>query len=113
MYTVIYTEDFREGFVSIKVSKWVKDVEELSEIALDDPQSAYAAFTKALYAIVECWTYLQSTVPDISHLFAPLEHVIMHKFISAIVGRQVSETERKLFVIQFKVQNQSTRCHNW
>ena len=53
MYTVIYTEDFREGFVSIKVSKWVKDVEELSEIALDDPQSAYAAFTKALYVIVE------------------------------------------------------------
>ena len=45
---VLGTDNFREKYVQDKVSKWVKDVEELTLIGEDDPQLAYSSFTKAL-----------------------------------------------------------------
>ena len=38
---VLETDNFREKYVQDKVSKWVKDVEELTLIGEDDPQLAY------------------------------------------------------------------------
>ena len=34
--------------MSEKVSKWIQDIEELSEIAKEEPQLAYSCFTKAV-----------------------------------------------------------------
>jgi hypothetical protein len=45
---VLGTQMFREAYVSKKVKKWVQDIEELSDIAIEEPQSALAAFNKAL-----------------------------------------------------------------
>ena len=45
---VIGSKEARETYVKKKVEKWVKDVEELSEIGLDEPQAALLGFTKAL-----------------------------------------------------------------
>ncbi len=42
------------------------------------------------------WTFIQRTIPDIGHLSAPLEHAIRHKFIPAIVGRDISDLERDI-----------------
>ena len=57
----IGSKEFRERYVSTKVAKWVKDVEELSTIATDEPQAALSAFTKAL---CHRWTFVQRTIPS-------------------------------------------------
>ena len=90
---VVGTEEFKVKYVSEKVSKWKSDVAELSNIALDDPQAALSAFTKAM---CHRWTFVQRTVDNTSELFIPLEETIREKFIPAIVGRKVSDIERKM-----------------
>jgi hypothetical protein len=50
---VLGTTEFREEYVSNKVSKWVEDVKNLALIAKSEPQNAYAVFTKA---IAHRWT---------------------------------------------------------
>ena len=52
---VIKTTTFRDNNVSKKVQKWVADVENLTEIARDEPQAAYIAYTKGL---CHRWTFL-------------------------------------------------------
>jgi len=43
---VIGSKEFKEEYVRTKVSGWVKDVEELSELGKDEPQLAYNAYIK-------------------------------------------------------------------
>ena len=93
-------ECFRDSYVIGKVSKWVQDVEELSLIAKDEPQLALAAFTKAL---CHRWTFVQRTIPNIEHLFDPLEHAIHHKLIPALTGREVSDLERKMLSLPVRM----------
>ena len=83
---VIGSDTFREEYVSNKVSGWVKDVEELSEIAKEDPQLAYTAYTKGL---AHRWTFFQRTIKNISNLFIPLEEAIRNNFIPALLGRGI------------------------
>ena len=68
---VIGGKDARESYVKKKVEKWVKDLEELSEIALDEPQAALSGFTKAL---CHRWTFVMRTIQDTKELFIPLEN---------------------------------------
>ena len=100
MGAVIGSDDFKQKFVENKISKWVNDVETLADIAQDEPQAAYSCFTKA---IAHRWTYVQRTIPNIAHLFTPLEKAIREKLIPAIVGRNVSEMERKIFALPVKL----------
>ena len=79
-----------------KVDNWIKDVEQLSDIAKEEPQLALCAFTKALCMR---WCFLQRTIANISHLFQPLEDVLREKFIPAIVGRKVSDLERRILAL--------------
>ena len=58
----------------------------LSEIAITQPQAAYAAYT---HGFKSKWTYLAWTTPNIETLLAPLEEVIRHKFLPAITGQNV------------------------
>ena len=55
MGAVIGSKAFKEIYVKTKVEKWIKDVEELAEIAKDEPQVVYASFTKA---VSHRWTYV-------------------------------------------------------
>ena len=48
MGAVIGSEDFKEQYVTNKVRKWIEDVEELADIAQDEPQLVYSSFTKAI-----------------------------------------------------------------
>ena len=97
---VLGTDNFRDKYVQDKVSKWVKDVEELTLIGEDDPQLAYSSFTKALS---HRWTFFQRTIKNVSHLFKPLENVIRQKFIPAIIGRQVNDIERQIFTLPVRL----------
>ena len=93
---VIGSNDFKENFVSKKVDNWIKDLEELTDIAQNEPQIALSAYTKALCMR---WSFTQRTISDIGHLFQPLEDLIREKFIPAIVGRKVSEIERRILAL--------------
>jgi len=86
--------DSSAEFVTSKVQKWVSSVRHLSEIAVSQPQAAYAAMTKSL----QCeWTYLQRVIPSCDTLFAPLEHTILTRFLPALFGCEVSQLEQQVF----------------
>ena len=89
---VIGSQEFRESYINKKVSNWIKDVLQLSEIAKDEPQFAHSAFTKALCMR---WSFLQRTIPDVSTHFVSLEEAIREKHIPAIIGRKVTDKERR------------------
>ena len=96
---VIGSDRFKEEFVTKKVDNWVKDIEKLSIIAEEEPQSAFCAFNTA---IVHRWTFLQRTVEDISQYFQPLEDIIRNKLIPAMIGRQVSDIEREMLSLPYR-----------
>ena len=72
----------------------------LSKFADADPHAAYAAFT---YGFLQKWKYVQRTVPGIKHLFQPLENCIRNTFIPSLIGRAVSDMERKVFELPKKL----------
>ena len=95
----IGTDEFKKQYVKSKVDKWIKDVEKISLFAEDEPQAALSAYSKG----VSCrWQYLQRTVPNISELFRPLESAIRNKLIPALIGRQISDTERRIFALPYR-----------
>ncbi len=63
------------------------------------PQAALSAFTKC---ICHRWTFIQRTMPNISHLFAPLEQCLRDIFIPSLVGRPVSDIERKILSLPIR-----------
>ena len=85
----------KEKYVGDKVEKWVEDVKELSRLAKDEPQAVYACYTKA---IAHRWSYVQRTIPDIKHLFQPLEDTIRENLIPSIIGRKVNDLERERYL---------------
>ncbi len=93
------SEKFKQEFVEKKVKKWVKDIEELSIIAEEEPQAAFSAFNTA---IVHRWTFLQRTVEGISEYFVPLEEAIREKLIPVLVGRPVSDIEREMLSFPYR-----------
>ena len=84
---------FRENYLRQKIDNWIDSVERLSKIAVTQPHAAYAAFTHGLQAR---WSYVLRTIPDSRSIFESLEEVIRLKFIPSLLGREVSDLERKL-----------------
>jgi len=93
---VIGNQDFKEKYVKKKIDNWIKDVEQLSAIGEDEPQLALNAYTKALCMR---WCFVQRTISNVGHLFQPLEDALREKFIPAIVGRSVSDKERRFLAL--------------
>ena len=83
-----------------KREKWIEDIDAISNIAKDEPQAAYASYTKA---ISHRWTYVQRTISNIGNLFAPLESTIREKLIPALIGRSVSDEERKVISLPVRL----------
>ena len=97
---VIGSEEYKTSYVSAKVTKWVNDIKELSAIAVEEPQAALSAFTKRF---CHRWTFVQRTIANCSSLFMPLEDCIKNTFISAILGRQISDLERVILSLPVRV----------
>ena len=45
------------------------------------------------------WSFVQRTISNISQLFQPLEEVIRDTFIPAVIGRKVSDVERRMLAL--------------
>ena len=97
---VIGSQEHRDEYINTKVQRWKKDVEQLAEIAKDEPQLAYSAYTKALCMR---WCFLQRTIPDTKEYFVPLEDTIREKLIPAIIGREVTDVERKIISLPVRM----------
>ena len=61
---------FREAYVTQKVCNWVKNIEDLADIAKEQPQVAYSAYVKG---ISHKWAFIQWTMGRISHLFVSID----------------------------------------
>ncbi len=72
-----------EHYVSRKVDQWATELQKLSSIADTQPHAAFAALT---HGLIHKWTYLARTIPDVGHLFQPLEDTIRNRLIPALYG---------------------------
>ena len=75
-------------WVEGKVDGWVYGVRQLTRVARQYPQSAYAGLRSSLQAE---WMYLQRTTPHLRDAFERLESVIATEFIPALLGGTVGE----------------------
>ena len=78
--SAIGSHSFVESYVEGKVSEWKRELEHLSEIAMTQPQAAYATLT---HGLVSKWTYLARTTPNIDALLKSREEVIRRKLLLA------------------------------
>ena len=84
------TMEFKEIYVKEMVEEWVQEIRSLSEIAKTDPHSTYCAF---VHGLRHKWTCTMRTIPNISHLFEPLENEIKNVFLAEITGQCLTENE--------------------
>ena len=60
----------------------------------------HAAFSALTHGLMNKWTYLSRTIPDIGPLLTPLDQVLCSVLLPALTGRPPpSELERKLFAL--------------
>lgn len=72
------------------------DDKQLVLIAKEEPQCAFAVYTKA---IAFRWLYTQQTIPDTEHLFELLENSICQHLIPALVGRHGTPLKRTVLAL--------------
>jgi hypothetical protein len=90
----IGSSGFKSEYINKKIEGWIDNIERLSKIAITQPHAAFSAFT---HGVQSRWAFAIRTVPEASELFKPLEEAIRQKLIPAIIGRDVSDLERRLF----------------
>ena len=79
------------------LASWVKEMEKLNTSVSSQPHAGYAAIAHGLSGK---WTHLARTVLGTSNLIKPLEEVIRHRFIPALIGRSdISNLERELLFL--------------
>ena len=66
-----------------KIKEWEKDIDALAEIAISEPQLAYAAY---IYGTSRRWQFVCRTTPGISEVMVNLETLIRKKLLPAILG---------------------------
>ena len=49
------------------------------------------------------WSFLQRTIPDTKQYFLPLEEIIREKFIPAVIGRAVTDLERRILSLPVRM----------
>ena len=97
-------------YVSSKDSSWVSELEVLALFAVTQPHAAFAAFSCSL---ISEWPFIVRTVPNVSHLFKPLENCIHHQFIPSVTTRSPpGDLERNLFALPARIGGLVTPvCH--
>ena len=107
---VIRSRDYLEEYVNGKVDDWVREVTQLAELALSQPQACYAAYT---FGLKHRYTYFLRTLPDIHDLPEPLEHVISNLLIPAITDHRCSPLERDVLALPVRLGGlgNTNTCH--
>ena len=80
----IGTRTFVETYAKAKITECTLEVDQLSSIAVSQPHAAYTAFT---HGLVNKWTFLSRTIPNVEELFTPLEVKIRTRLIPSLTGQ--------------------------
>ncbi len=97
----IGTDEGKQEFVNEKLDEWMKDIEDLADIAKREPQAAYSAY---IYGLSKRWNYVCRTTPGISEYLKKIEFTVRESFIPAILDRAFSCSDRcrKIFALPVK-----------
>jgi len=82
---VIGSKSYKDTYCNEKVQNWKKELETLALIAETEPQSAYAAYTKAYKSK---FIYFQRTIEDFEEYLEPIDSLLFEKFIPTLFGRE-------------------------
>ena len=97
----IGSEQFTKDFIASRVQEWIRNVEDLFEMAQCHPQAALAVLTRGL---VGKWTYLMRVTSGDKDSWNQLEAALQHKFLPALTGRQAfSDAEREVLSLPAKL----------
>ena len=91
------TQEFINKWVTDKVQFWVDEIHCLANISLSQPQSGFSALT---HGVMNRWTYVFRTCPNIEALLLPLEEAICTVLIPSITGQNApNDLLRELFTL--------------
>ena len=96
---VIGSESFKSEYIKENVQTWCNEILKLSEIAKSQPQAALSAY---IHGEQHRFTYFLRTIEGIEDYLMPLDNIITHTFIPAILGSTISDTERELFALPIR-----------
>ena len=95
------SNDGNLNYMQEKVSKWIQELELLSEIARFEPQAAYTAFTAGFK---HRFNYHMRVLSNFSDMLEQLDHIINTKFLPAVTeGHQLSTHERELLSLPVRL----------
>lgn len=95
----IGSRPFIVGYVSTKVASWVTDheLELLASFAVTQPHAAFLVFS---CGVVSKWLLIAQTIPNVGHLYKPLENCVRHHFIPSVTGQSTPvDLKRDLFTL--------------
>ena len=78
----------QQKFVEQEVTRWLKDIETICNIAEHEPQLAYSAYT---IGVSKEWSFLQRTTPGIEDQLHPVEDCIRRRLLPSITGQPYIE----------------------
>jgi len=91
----IGSESEKSNWIQKKVDFWVKSVNKISQIAKNDPHSAFVAVSKSLQ---NEWNFIQRVVGGDSNAFISLKEAICQNFLPEISGFDISEFYAELML---------------
>ena len=96
---VIGSPEFRAEYSKKKIDKWCGEMKKLAEIAITEPQAAFAAYT---HGEMHKFNYFLRTIPNMQQFLEPLDRVIDDQFLPAVFGTTISEQDRDLLKLPIR-----------
>ena len=96
---VICSVCYKKEYATEKVDQWCNEIRKLAEIAISEPQAAFAAYT---HSEMHKFHYFLRTIPNMEGFLAPLDLVIDDEFLPALLGETISDTDRELFKLPIR-----------
>ena len=81
--SVIGSENYREKYCGELVNNWVKQLKNLCDVAVTQPQAAYTAYAKGFKSK---FTYYLRTIENIESYIEPVDTVISEQFLPTLFG---------------------------
>ena len=98
--SVLGTQSFKKEYCCDLCSKWMNELEKLSEYAKSEPQAAYAAYCQGYKSK---FTYFMRTIEGLVKYMKPIEQLITSDFLPLIVDDfSVSDNERLIYSLPTK-----------
>ena len=96
---MIGSAGYKKEYATEKVDQWCNEMRKLAEIAISEPQAAFAAYT---HGEMHKFNYFLRTIPNMEDFLAPLDKVIDDEFLPALLGETISDTDRELFKLPIR-----------